>query len=155
MMALASSMADPPPRAMRVSGLCFITSLTPSITSSRGGSGTTLLKIVQRSFSRYPVIRSTRPDSTIKGSVTINIPAPCSFFKYSNAFFPKCMDVFIPNSSIISRPFDSIPRLACVRKLPAARCAAQFAGSPAGMHFQTSSCYLLCILPRLCKKSCW
>ena len=112
MIAFASSIAEPPPRAIRVSGLYAMTSFTPSTTSSSGGSGTTLLKILYSFSFNCSVIRSTIFDSTINGSVTIKIRVAVRLFRQFRASAPKHTAVCILNSSMFHHPFKSFPYLA-------------------------------------------
>ena len=73
MMALAASMADPPPRAMTASARSRRKSVAPLVTVSRDGSGSTPSKIPYAipPRSSWLLIRSTKPVLTMNGSVTM------------------------------------------------------------------------------------
>ncbi len=97
----AASIEDPPPNAITTSAFAFLKNSRPSVTSSIGGSGFTLSKILMLlQFPSFSAIRSAAPEDAIKESVKITAFFPLISVKASIAFSLKHTSVFILNRFI-------------------------------------------------------
>ena len=99
-MALAQSRAEPPPKATTAWGLKSANALAPFATTSRGGSGTTPVKVSTVQPGSRAFTLSSRPDLASKSSVTTITRPPASSSRAARASVPKEIAVFSLNLSM-------------------------------------------------------